>query len=172
MPILPKQLHFEPLNLSCSPLTSQGVADPTGQLPPGKVFISGYVGDKRGVRRLFGEMHNKVFLSRSPALVPSDAKLLEVVRSKPPQMTSDNWKHLCSLRFGIVVFPRPLEGMPSLPYQVGEGDLDGDLVRELSCWLLSFIFSCIILCASSMFLTAWSTIVRHQLLSIYVSFLR
>ena len=109
----------------------QGVADPTGQLPPGKVFISGYVSNKNGARKLFGEVYPKVFLSRSPALVPSDAKLLEVVGQKPPKMSSANWKHLRSLGFGIVVFPAPQDGMPSLPYQVAEGDLDGDLVRML-----------------------------------------
>jgi len=119
----------------------QGVADPTGQLPPGKVFISGYVSNKNGARKLFGAVHTKVFLSRSPALVPSDAKLLEVVGSKPPQMTNENWKHLRGLRFGLVVFSAPLDGMPSLPYQVGEGDLDGDLVREMNHDLLRFIYS-------------------------------
>ena len=110
---------------------TQGVADPTGQLPPGKVFISGCVGDKRGARKLFGEVHSKVLLSRSPALLPSDAKLLEVVGQKPPKMSSANWKHLRSLGFGIVVFPGSQDGVPSLPHQVAEGDLDGDLVRML-----------------------------------------
>ena len=103
------------------------------------MFISGYVGDKRGVRRLFGDVHAKVFLSRSPALVPSDAKLLEVVGQKPLEMSSENWKHLCGLGFGIVVFPAPQEGMPSLPYQIAEGDLDGDLVRMLvACVIILF----------------------------------
>ena len=74
-------------------------------------------------------MHTKVFLSRSPALVPSDAKLLEVVGQKPQKMSSENWEHLCSFGFGILVFPQ--EGVPSLPYQIAEGDLDGDLVRML-----------------------------------------
>ena len=82
-----------------------------------------------GARELFGAHYPKIFLSRSPALVPSDAKLLEVVGEKPQNMTKENWNHLCSLRFGTVVFSAPLDGMPSLPYQVGEGDLDGDLVR-------------------------------------------
>lgn len=76
-------------------------------------------------------MYTKVFLSRSPALVPNDAKLLEVVGQKPPKMSIENWKHLCSLGFGIVVFPAPQKGAPSLPHQVAEGDLDGDLVRML-----------------------------------------
>lgn len=140
----------------------QGVADPTGQLPPGKVFISGYVGDKCGARRLFGEVNTKVFLSRSPALVPSDAKLLEVVGSKPPQMTNEQWKHLCSLRFGTAVFPRPLDGMPSLPYQVGEGDLDGDLVR--------FIYSCFNLCTVGISVSHCIALyVRHHVVSICAS---
>jgi len=68
-----------------------------------------------------------VFLSRSPALVPSDAKLVEVVNERPSSMTTENWNFLCSLRFGLVVFSAPLGEMTPLPFQVGEGDLDGDL---------------------------------------------
>ena len=113
----------------------QGVADPTGQLPPGTIFIPGYVGNMHGGRELFGARHPRIFLSRSPALVPSDAKLLEVVHKKPSSMTQENWKFLCSFRFGTVVFSAPLSGMPTLPYQDGEGGLDGDLVR----------FACVVL---------------------------
>lgn len=84
-------------------------------------------------------------MSRSPALVPSDAKLLEVVHKKPSSMTQENWNFLCSFRFGTVVFSAPLNGMPPLPCQVGEGDLDGDLVRftHVLLYLLGtpFVFS-------------------------------
>ncbi len=96
---------------------------------------------------LFGQAHPKVFLSRSPAMVPGDAKLLEVVGEKPADMTNENWKFLCSLRFGLVVFSAPLGEMASLPYQVGEGDLDGDLVRQhcllslsrICIWMFSLV---------------------------------
>ena len=111
------------------PLPPQGGADPTDQLPPGTIFIPGYVGNMHGARELFGARYPRIFLSRSPALVPSDAKLLEVVHKKPSSMTKENWNFLCSFRFGTVVFSAPLNGMPPLPCQVGEGDLDGDLVR-------------------------------------------
>lgn len=88
----------------------------------------------------FGTAYPKVFLSRSPAMVPSDAKLIEVVNEKPADMTNEHWKFLCSLRFGLVVFSAPLGEMASLPYQVGEGDLDGDLVRQHCLFLLSCIY--------------------------------
>ena len=79
-------------------------------------------------------------------MVPSDAKLLEAVSQKPQNMTKENWNFLCSLRFGLVVFSAPLGEMASLPYQVGEGDLDGDLVRQhclLSLLLYWYVFTCL-----------------------------
>lgn len=72
-------------------------------------------------------MHKKVFLSRSPALEPTDAKLISVVGSKPKDMCQADWDLLCSYGFGTIIFPR-LKSKLSAPLAsiIAEGDLDGD----------------------------------------------
>jgi hypothetical protein len=93
----------------------KGVIDPTGKLPMNKVFISGYTTNVDKERVLFGKAHPKVFLSRSPCLEPTDAKLLNVVGSKPREMSTDDWNMLCSYGYGTIIFPlsRPVS-LPSI----------------------------------------------------------
>ncbi|KAL7541843.1 hypothetical protein ACHAXR_011280 [Thalassiosira sp. AJA248-18] len=105
----------------------KGVIDPTGKLPENKVFVSGYVAAGRQKRELFGKVHKKIYLSRSPCLDPrSDAKLVSTVGSKPRDMSPDDWDMLCSYDFGTIVFPRPRENSDPLSRIIADGDLDGD----------------------------------------------
>jgi hypothetical protein len=57
-------------------------------------------------RVLFGSAHPKIFLSRSPCLEPTDAKLVSVVGQKPRDMSVADWSMLCSYGFGTIIFPR------------------------------------------------------------------
>lgn len=91
----------------------KGVIDPTGKLPPNKVFITGYVSGGGNKRELFGKVHKKVFVSRAPALEPGDAKLLSVVGTKPKGMSSDDWSMLSGYGFGMIIFPK--SGTKSTP---------------------------------------------------------
>ena len=84
----------------------KGCVDPTGALPENKVFISGYTTDSNNNRVLFGEAHAKIFLSRSPCLAPTDAKVVSVVGSKLEEMSEDDWNMLCSYNFGTIIFPQ------------------------------------------------------------------
>lgn len=116
----------------------KGCVDPTGSLPENKVFISGYITDSKNNRVLFGEAHPKIFLSRSPCLAPTDAKMVSVVGNKPEDMSMDDWNMLCGYDFGTIIFPQSLKSLACI---IADGDLDGDdyfvlwdeiLVRELS----------------------------------------
>lgn len=86
----------------------KGLIDPTGSLPENTVFISGHTADSSNRRVIFGKAHSKVFLSRSPCLEPTDAKLLSVVGTKPKEMSEEHWNELCSKGFGSIFFPRSL----------------------------------------------------------------
>jgi len=103
----------------------KGLADPTGKIPEGKCFIPGYAKNTNGRRELFGKCFPKVYVSRSPCLAPSDAKLLSVVGTKPPTMSANEWDELCSFEFGSIIFGHPEKYAP-LPCMIADGDLDGD----------------------------------------------
>ena len=91
----------------------KGCSDPTvGGLPANKVFITGYTTDKDNGRALFGKVHPKVYLSRSPSLQPTDAKLVSVIGRKPNDMSKDDWDKLCSYKFGTIIFPRSMGTTP------------------------------------------------------------
>ena len=101
------QLHISLISLSSFWVAHlKGVIDPTGKIPKNKVFVPGYVASN-GSRELFGKVNKTVFLSRSPCLEPSDAKLVSVVGCKPVGMSSSEWDMLCSYNFGTIIFPRP-----------------------------------------------------------------
>lgn len=89
----------------------KGCVDPTGALPQNKVFITGYTKDSNNNRVLFGKAHKEVFLSRSPCLAPTDAKMVSVVSSKPDEMCMDDWNMLCSYGFGTIIFPQSLKSL-------------------------------------------------------------
>lgn len=118
----------------------KGCIDPTGFLPPKKVFISGYTTDNDNVRALFGKVHPNVYLSRSPCLEPTDAKLVSVVASKPKEMSKDDWDMLCSYRFGTIIFPRSREGSPPLPCVIA-----GMNFQDHSMSLYNFLQNCMVL---------------------------
>ncbi|CAK9097162.1 unnamed protein product [Durusdinium trenchii] len=96
-----------------------GVADPTGQLPEGQIFISGLQ------EQLLSQGMSEVLVTRCPCVRPSDGKRLRVVTCRPPGMAEEAWRFLTSRSFGEVIFPRASDvGLPEL---IAEGDLDGDL---------------------------------------------
>jgi len=104
----------------------KGSVDPTGGLPEGKVFITGHSTSNNN-RKLFGKIYKKVYLSRSPSLEPTDAKLVSVIGSKPKDMSKADWDLLCGYKFGTIIFPR-LGSKLSTPLSsmIAGGDLDGD----------------------------------------------
>jgi len=111
-----------------------GVCDPTGKLPEGHVFVTGE--DKcplTGQPKPFVEGREKLFVSRSPCVEPSDAHILPVVNTKPNNMQRNEWDHLCSYPFGLIIFATPKnKKVIPLPVKVADGDLDGD--QYFVCW--------------------------------------
>ena len=91
-----------------------GVADPTSSLPLDTVFIPGL------------KYYPHVFITRYPCTEKEDGKLIDTVISQPEEMSNDNWSFLQSIPFGAVVFG-PSSSSESLPEQISNGDLDGDL---------------------------------------------
>jgi len=108
----------------------RGVCDPTGGLIPADcIFIPGFVKDigDDNMRRMFCSVHKEVFVTRSPCMEPSDAKIIKVLSLRPEAMPQESWDFLCNLRFGHIVFPTAGDSASNpLCFQVGEGDLDGD----------------------------------------------
>ena len=108
-----------------------GVADPTSELPPGTIFVTGFF-----VKRSISEL----FVTRSPCVERSDGCMLPVVTSKPLSMSQSNWEWLQTLPFGAIMFATPPQGIQPIPLQIASGDLDGDLY--FICWdpqILSYV---------------------------------
>eukprot|EP00977_Amphora_coffeiformis_P027714 scaffold34636_cov171-Amphora_coffeaeformis.AAC.1 len=108
-----------------------GMADPTGSLSPGHIFVPGF----KGTVEL-----DKIFITRSPCREPDDGRMLPMISKRPTGMSQEHWEELNDLPFGSVVFANPKPGMKSLPPFVANGDLDGDLY--FICWdaiVLSFL---------------------------------
>lgn len=58
---------------------------------------------------------------------------LPVVTSKPRGMSKEDWEHLSSLSFGLIMFASPAaKDAPSLPDLINASDLDGDIF--LTIW--------------------------------------
>ncbi len=75
------------------------------------MFISGYINDSNNNRVLFGEAHPQIFLSRSPCLAPTDAKMVSVVGNIPEEMSMDDWNMLCGYDFGTIIFPQSVKSL-------------------------------------------------------------
>ncbi|KAL9185901.1 hypothetical protein ACHAXT_003678 [Thalassiosira profunda] len=103
----------------------KGVADPTGKIPEGRVFITGYVANGDGERVLFGQCFNQIYVSRSPSVAPGDAKILSVLSEKTNDMSEEEWGLLCSYKWGTIIFGAPVNSCP-IPSMIADGDLDGD----------------------------------------------
>ena len=99
-----------------------GVADPSGCLPEGHVYVTGLPADRLPNAR--------VFVTRSPCVKPEDGRLLPVVCSKPRSMARSSWEWLQTLPFGALIFST--KGRTPLPSLCADGDLDGDLY--FACW--------------------------------------
>ena len=76
------------------------------------------------------ECGNTVFATRYPCTEPGDGKILKTVTSKPKGMSDNDWDFLISMPYGLIVFG-PSQKSTSLPVQVADGDLDGDLYHIL-----------------------------------------
>ena len=96
------------------------------------VFISGWTNDSNNKRVLFGSVFSEVYVSRSPAVAPEDAKLLSVLGEKPNGMSDGDWNMLCSYKWGTIIFGTPRRSSPPLPCIIADGDLDGD--AYFICW--------------------------------------
>lgn len=103
-----------------------GLADPTEDLPPNTVFITGMDKTYTGIDL------DKFFITRAPAMKSTDGRVVSVIREKPELMSQKNWLFLNSLAFGSVIFANPVPGSPPLPNLISNGDLDGDLY--FICW--------------------------------------
>ena len=95
-----------------------GVADPTGALPEGHVFVTGV------------ECHDEVFVTRCPCVEPGDGRVFPVPMAKPTGMSNTDWDWLRGLQLGIVIFST--QGTRPMPLQCADGDLDGDYY--FVCW--------------------------------------
>ena len=104
----------------------------TLRIPEGMVFISGWTNDSNNKRVLFGSVFSEVYVSRSPAVVPGDAKLLSVLAEKPNGMSDGDWNMLCNYKWGTIIFGTPRISSTPLPCIIADGDLDGDLY--FICW--------------------------------------
>ena len=101
-----------------------GVADPTGSIPEGYIFVPGM-----GVKQCVLE---NLFVTRCPCMVQEDGRLLPVLNSKPMKMNQADWNFLNSFSFGVIIFGNSCPGFQALPSVVADGDLDGDLY--FVCW--------------------------------------
>jgi hypothetical protein len=96
----------------------QGLADSTGGIPSGYVFVTGALE--------MAQFKDSVFVTRYPCTEGSDGLKLPTLTKKPATMSHADWDMLTGLAFGGLVFGKPRQGQRSLPSQIG-GDLDGDL---------------------------------------------
>ena len=101
-----------------------GVSDPTGMIPSGHVFITGFLGVDCSAERLM--------VSRYPICKASDGRMLPFLSSKPRGMSREAWNFLAGLQFGAIIFGNPEPGCAPLPTLISQGDLDGDLY--FVCW--------------------------------------
>lgn len=101
-----------------------GLADPTDAIPAGCIFITGAHLQKV-------TWPKKVFVTRSPCVLPEHGRMLERICEKPYRMKEQVWEWLLSLPFGGIIFSVLGNGVP-IPLTVSEGDLDGDLF--FVCW--------------------------------------
>lgn len=99
-----------------------GVADPTGSLPPDTIFVPG----------LNQQGPYDIFVTRMPCTAREDGRKFRAITQKPPGMSTDDWKWLNNMQFGVIIFSNPRPGMMSIPERISNGDLDGDLY--LVCW--------------------------------------
>jgi hypothetical protein len=98
-----------------------GVADPTNMLPEGTIFVTGM-----GVGIGAGE--TEIFTTRFPCTEIGDSLVLPRVTKRPAKMNIKDWKMLCGIHFGIVIFAKPKDpNAVSIPARLAGGDLDGDL---------------------------------------------
>ena len=89
-----------------------------GGIPEGTLFIPGLDTSKGS---------GKVLITRVPCTETKDMLLLPLLSRKPQNMTLQDWKYLCSLSFGVVMFGSPANAhKKSLPEMINNSDLDRD----------------------------------------------
>ena len=99
----------------------RGIADPTGKIPPGHVYVTGI--KNQDTRDLIEK--NQIFMTRIPSMKCSQATMMRVIIKKPKGMTDSEFEWLEELPFGAIIFGFPSEGKLPIPEVIG-GDLDGD----------------------------------------------
>ncbi|GFH61987.1 hypothetical protein CTEN210_18463 [Chaetoceros tenuissimus] len=99
----------------------RGVADPTSNrsMEPNTIFIS-------GISNSLKPFPDAILITRSPCIKATDIHLVKLVKSKPEKMSSEDYKWLCELPFGAVIFGFPRKGCHTMPSAIAKGDLDGD----------------------------------------------
>lgn len=104
-----------------------GVADPTGEIEPEQVFITGEHTIK------------EVIVTRYPCTWGQDQIKLRVIRpdKRPVNMSEEGWECLRQREFGEIIFGPPKSGMTPIPEIIADGDLDGDLYHI--CWYEPFL---------------------------------
>jgi len=94
-------------------------------LPRGSIFIPRFGKEEAKLE--------KIFITRSPCVEPSDGRMINLVRHKPSIMPISMWEWLHKeFHFGHVIFGSPREGVVPTPETIAGGDLDGD--TYLVCW--------------------------------------
>jgi len=129
-----------------------GVGDPSGQLPPDTVFVTGLPPqaldpismNSSDEANSGSDSTNSIssasllaypFVTRIPTTSTRDGRCWPMVRTKPQGMTEPIWKWFGELPFGFLIFSRT--GEKCLPLQISKGDLDGD--RYFVTWDPSII---------------------------------
>jgi ribosomal protein L24 len=108
-----------------------GLRDPTNSIPEGHIFVTGSASTEVD-DNTESKIGNKVLITRFPCTEALDARVLPVIKKRPPQMSVPDWNSLRELAFGGIVFGNSAKGNLPLPTMIANGDLDGDLY--LVCW--------------------------------------
>ena len=74
--------------------------------------------------------NDQVFITRYPCTEKKDGKVVKIVNRRPQGMSKENWDFLQSIPFGLVFFG-PSSTEISMPEEINDGDLDGDLYHVL-----------------------------------------
>jgi len=109
-----------------------GVADPTGALPAGHLFVTGF-NHSEALREVQPRSTRapQLFITRSPCIKPADGRMLPLVVTKPAAASDEDWQWMNDLPFGAVIFSTQGDGVP-LASTIADGDVDGDLY--FVCW--------------------------------------
>lgn len=104
------------------------IAGTTFGLPPNTVCITGIKHDDIDV--------DEIFVTCKPCLEPREVRMIEVITTKPVDVSQAVWDWLGALHLSSPIFANKT-GQRSLLKLIGNGDLDGDLY--FVCWEKSML---------------------------------